>query len=174
MRLEGRSIRLRAMEPEDLERLYLWENDIEVWSVSGTTSPFSRTQLEEFILAQRQADVFRTGQLRLIVERSRDGEAIGAVDLFEVEPLHKRAGIGILIHGAENRRHGYAADTLSVVCRYAREFLGLHQIWCGIATDNEASMRLFRRAGFEPVGIKRDWLWSPEGYRDEALLQKIL
>ena len=69
MNLEGRIVRLRAVEPEDAELLYAWENDTSVWSVSGTTEPFSRAQMERFIAAQLQGgDLFRTGQLRLIVE----------------------------------------------------------------------------------------------------------
>lgn len=174
MNLEGENVRLRAVEPEDLDRLYAWENDTDVWSVSGTTVPFSRAQLEQFILAQQQADIFRTGQVRLIVETRADNRAVGAVDLFEFDPLHGRAGIGILIHGPENRQQGYASDTLAILCRYARERLGMHQLWCCVATDNEASMRLFRSAGFNLVGIKRDWLRTSDGYRDEAMLQKIL
>ncbi len=174
MNLEGESVRLRAVEPEDLDRLYAWENDTDVWSVSGTTAPFSRAQLEAFILTQQQGDIFRTGQLRLIVETRAGNRAVGAVDLFEFDPLHGRAGIGILIHGPENRRQGYASDTLAILCRYARERLALHQLWCCIATNNEASMRLFRSAGFTLIGIKRDWLRTPDGYSDEAMLQKIL
>ena len=174
MNLEGESVRLRAVEPEDLDRLYAWENDTDVWSVSGTTAPFSRAQLEAFILTQQQGDIFRTGQLRLIVETRAGNRAVGAVDLFEFDPLHGRAGIGILIHGPENRRQGYASDTLAILCRYARKRLALHQLWCCIATDNEASMRLYRSAGFTPIGIKRDWPRTPDGYSDEAMLQKIL
>ena len=69
MNLEGRIVRLRAVEPEDAELLYAWENDTSVWSVSGTTEPFSRAQMERFIAAQLQGgDLIRTGQLRLIVE----------------------------------------------------------------------------------------------------------
>ena len=35
MTLEGRRIRLRAVEPQDAEVLYAWENDPAVWAVSG-------------------------------------------------------------------------------------------------------------------------------------------
>ena len=48
------------------------------------------------------------------------------------------------------------------------------QLWCNVGTDNAASLGLFRRTGFVPAGIKRQWLWTPEGYRDEMLMQKIL
>ena len=63
---------------------------------------------------------------------------------------------------------------METACRYAREVLNLHQLWCNVGADNEASLRLFRSAGFAEVGVKRDWLWRPDGYGDEILLQKIL
>ena len=87
MNLEGRIVRLRAVEPEDAELLYAWENDTSVWSVSGTTEPFSRAQMERFIAAQLQGgDLFRTGQLRLIVETRAEARPVGIADLFESTP----------------------------------------------------------------------------------------
>ena len=68
MNLEGRIVRLRAVEPADAEMLYDWENDTSVWSVSGTTEPFSRAQMEAFVAAQQQGDLFRTVQSWLIAE----------------------------------------------------------------------------------------------------------
>lgn len=199
MTLEGELIRLRAVEPEDAERLYRWENDPAVWAVSGTTEPFSREQIRQFIERQLQGgDLFRTGQLRLMIEtrgasegageacKNREGageetgaasqpsRTVGTVDLFEYDPLHGRAGLGILIYGPENLRRGYARDAVETLCRYARERLRMHQLWCSVTADNTASLELFRKAGFIEAGTRRDWLWSPEGYLDEILFQKIL
>ena len=175
MTLQGQRIRLRAVEPEDAEVLYRWENDPAVWSVSGTTEPFSRAQIEHFVERQLKGeDLFRTGQLRLMIEVSERSRTIGTVDLFEYDPLHGRAGLGILIYDAEERGRGYAADAVETLCRYAREKLRMHQLWCNVGADNEASLGLFRKLGFREVGTKRDWLWTPEGYRDEILFQKIL
>lgn len=242
MTLEGRRIRLRAVEPQDAEVLYAWENDPAVWAVSGTTEPFSREQIERFIDRQLQGgDLFRTGQLRLMIETrgaeekastgasegacgETDGEAdreacngacgeageeprgkacneadeetgertceeadgvtckreaapcrtIGTVDLFEYDPLHGRAGLGILIYDPRDRRLGYARDAVETLCEYARNRLRMHQLWCCIGEGNTASRMLFRELGFREVGTKRDWLWSPEGYQNEILLQKIL
>jgi diamine N-acetyltransferase len=42
-------IRLRAMEPEDLELLYQIENDREVWNVGVTNVPYSRYVLRTYI-----------------------------------------------------------------------------------------------------------------------------
>jgi len=41
-------ITLRPLEPEDIELLYAWENDMELWEMSNTKTPFSR-----YILAIR-------------------------------------------------------------------------------------------------------------------------
>lgn len=169
--------------------MYRWENDPSIWRVSGTATPFSRHTLERFIEEQR-FDIFQTRQQRLIIETldripdghesrsegsaSNESRAVGALDLFELDVLNGRAGIGILIYPAEARGKGYAADAVAVVCRYAHETLRLHQLWCNVGATNEASLALFRGAGFIEVGVKRDWLWTPDGYTDEILLQKIL
>ena len=93
---------------------------------------------------------------------------------LEAEDVDLRAGIGILIHGAGDRGRGFASDALDVLCRYAHDTLRAHQLWCNVGADNEASLRLFRSAGFTEIGIKRDWLWRPDGYHDEVMLQKML
>ncbi len=171
--LEGKTIRLRAVEPADIDTMYRWENDPSVWRVSGTTAPFSRAMLERFLEEQRY-DIFQSRQLRLIIETLADNRPVGTLDLFEFDPLACRAGLGILIHSSEDRGCGYAADTLAVLSEYARQTLRLHQLWCDVGTENVASLALFRHAGFTEVGIKRDWQWSPEGYTDEIMMQKIL
>ena len=172
MNLEGRTTRLRALEPGDIDLMYAWENDTAVWSASGTLAPFSRHTLERFIQEQ-QFDIFQTRQQRLFIE-TLGGIPVGALDFFELDPINRRAGIGILIHDDALRGKGYASDAVETACRYAREVLNLHQLWCNVGADNEASLRLFRSAGFAEVGVKRDWLWRPDGYGDEILLQKIL
>jgi len=91
MSLEGELTRLRALEAEDVDLLYVWENDPAVWGVSGTLAPFSRHTLRRFLDEQR-FDLYAARQLRLVVE-TLDGRAVGLVDLFEFEPVDLRAGI---------------------------------------------------------------------------------
>lgn len=171
--LAGTHVRLRALEPADVELLYLWENDPSVWRVSGTTAPFSRHMLERFIEEQRY-DLFETRQQRLVIERLTDAQAIGTLDLFDFDPFNRRAGIGILIYASADRRHGYASEALALTCNYVRQSVGMHQIWCNIIPDNAPSLALFRSAGFTEAGLKRDWNFSPDGFSDELMMQKIL
>ena len=124
MNLEGRTTRLRALEPGDIDLMYAWENDTAVWSVSGTLAPFSRHTLERFIQEQ-QFDIFQTRQQRLVIE-TLGGIPVGALDFFELDPINRRTGIGILIHDDALRGKGYASDAVETACRYAREVLNLH------------------------------------------------
>lgn len=172
MNLEGTICRLRAVEPDDVEAMYRWENDPQVWGVSGTTAPFSRHMLARFV-EQQQLDICQTRQLRLIIE-TRQGEAVGAVDLFDYDPWNGRAGVGILVHQKQHRGRGYASDALAILMTYCRSTLNLHQLWCNVSADNTASLRLFRNAGFTEAGIKREWQRTANGYADELLMQRIL
>ena len=81
MNIEGRICRLRALEPSDLDVMYGWENDTDVWRVSGTLAPFSRHVLSRLI-DEQQFDIYATRQMRLVIE-SLNGTAVGAVDMFE-------------------------------------------------------------------------------------------
>lgn len=60
-------IRLRALEPEDLELLYQWENESSYWIISNTVSPFSKYTLKRY-MENSHKSIYETGQLRLMVE----------------------------------------------------------------------------------------------------------
>ena len=171
MNIEGRICRLRALEPSDLDVMYGWENDTDVWRVSGTLAPFSRHVLSRLI-EEQQFDIYATRQLRLVVE-SREGEAVGAVDLFEFDPQNLRAGVGVII-SPEYRHRGYGLDALNTLESYARKVLHLNQLWCSVTEDNLASQQLFLRAGFTECGRRKQWILTESGALDEILYQKIL
>ncbi len=165
-------IALRPLEPADVDLLYQWENNIEIWNVSNTRSPFSKYVLSEYI-KQSTRDIYESKQLRLIILDENE-EPVGALDLFDFDPYHMRAGIGILIHRVENRNHGYASDSLAAIFGYAAEVLGLKQLYANIAAGNLKSIHLFEKAGFERIGTKKSWLKTFSGWEDEIMFQKML
>ena len=163
---------LRALEPDDLEFLYELENDPSIWGVSDTLAPVSRQALREY-LTHAAADFYVVRQLRLVITTAIGSPAVGVVDLFDYDPLHQRAGVGITIRGRE-RRHGYARQALKLLKVHAREVLRLHQIYATVGADNPASMKLFRAAGFRRVGTRRAWLRTPQGWADAVEWQCLL
>jgi diamine N-acetyltransferase len=170
--LENNTISLRAPEPEDLDLLYIWENEPSIWQVSGTLSPFSKFILKQY-LEHAGKDIYEIKQLRLMIQLKNNHRPVGAVDLFEFDPHHRRVGIGILIAEPSDRRQGYAREALETMITYCFEVLHLHQVFCNISAENSASIKLFKEAGFKECGRKKDWLFDGNSYQDELLFQKI-
>lgn len=170
--LQYGKITLRPLEPTDIELLYQWENNLEIWEVSNTKTPFSKHILAHYLM-EAAKDIYETKQLRLIIQ-NENSEAVGAIDLFDFEPYHQRAGVGILIHNKQDRNKGYASDALQAFSVYAFEVLGLKQLYANITLDNQNSIQLFEKLGFEKAGVKKDWIKTLSGWKDEAFFQKIL
>ncbi len=166
------SITLRALELSDVDMLYQWENDISFWQVSNTLTPYSRHVLEQYVL-NAHLDIYSTKQLRLIIELIKGNKSIGCIDLFDFDPRHKRAGVGILIADKMEQGNGYASAALSLLINYAFNKLNLNQLFCNITADNESSLKLFAKHGFKQVGLKKEWINEGGIWKDEYFLQLL-
>jgi diamine N-acetyltransferase len=163
-------IYFRSPEPEDLELLYLWENDQEIWKVSQTHAPYSKNTLSQFISSPQ--DIYVNKQLRLMICLEKTNEIIGCVDWFDYDIRNNRSGIGILI-SREFRGKGLGRKSLKKALEYAKNHLLLHQIYCDIPEYNTTSIKLFESLGFSLSGTKRHWLKEPKGYVDVRFYQLI-
>ncbi len=170
--LQGDTIYLRALEPEDLDFIYRIENDEALWEMSTTQTPYSRFLIRQYLENAHQ-DIYEAKQLRLVICTRDTDTSIGLIDLFEYNPAHHRAGIGILIVGEEDRKRGYGAEALTLLVRYSFAHLHLHQLYANITVDNMPSIRLFEGEGFQKIGVKKDWNLVGGAYKDELLYQLV-
>ena len=172
--LTKENIKFRAVELSDVEILLKWENDTKTWHLSNTLVPFSRFDIEQYVMNANK-DIFAVRQLRLMIELSdaKNQITVGCIDLFDFEPMHKRAGIGILID-AEYREKGLASLSLDLMTEYATKTLNLHQLYCHIEEDNKASLSLFKKKGYKETGIKEDWNYKNGKWLNEYLMQLLL
>ncbi|MES2544442.1 MAG: GNAT family protein [Bacteroidota bacterium] len=170
--LKGNNIYLRALEPNDLEFVYALENDENIWEVSNTQTPYSRFLVRQYLENAHQ-DIYEAKQLRLAICQDEDFPAIGLIDLFEFDPKNNRAGIGILIKDNANRSQGIGSESLGLLIQYAFHQLNLNQLFANIDSENEQSIRLFTKFGFEKIGIKKQWNLVNGKYKDETLYQLI-
>ena len=163
---------LRALEPTDLDVLYRWENDEELWHTSATITPFSRKQLWDYI-ENYDGDIYRHHQLRLIIEVVATNKAVGTLDLFDFDPVNNRASVGILID-KEFQGRGYGKMAMNLFESYCRRYLSINQLSATVATDNILSLKLFSALEYREVGIMKWWLKRENEYIDAILFQKKL
>ena len=110
--LKGNKVRLRAVEPEDLDLMYLVENDTELWSCGHNTVPFSYYALKQY-LSENTNDLYRDRQLRFVIETT-EGIGVGFLDFMHFDPFHLRAEVGIVVL-AEQQRRGIATEALQLL-----------------------------------------------------------
>ena len=169
--LTGSLVRLRAVEPEDLEVLYSLENDPMLWDVTNFNVPYSRYAIKRYIV-DCQNDLYIDRQLRLMIELVADGRVAGTIDLVDFSPRHAHCEVGISLL-TEFRGYGYARQALMLLCDYAFHFLQLHQLVAYIDTDNTASEILFVSCGFKRCGLLKEWWNSGSGFKDVLMMQRL-
>lgn len=167
------TISLRAPELSDVDALYLWENDRMLWPEGRTRAPLSRHQLWQYIDSY-SADPLAEGQARFMIVDDKSGKCVGAVDLFDIDAVNRRAALGIFV-APQHRRNGIALRAVRLIAGYCHIELGLHQLWATTAASNTASRRLFENAGFTVAGRLRSWVRvSPSSYSDAYIMQLLL
>ena len=170
MFIKNDTITLRPAEPEDAEQIYQWENDRDHWRVSGTHTPYSRFQIEQFLLGDN--DLQAQKQLRLMIDLTGSGATVGCIDIFDYDAINQRAGLGILIDKAF-RQQGYAKAALALCIEYLFKDVMLHQVYCSIDENNTESQQLFESLGFVFCGRRKEWIKTEDRYSDVFEYQLI-
>lgn len=169
--MKGKLVYLRAPEPEDVDFIFDIENNTNFWKASDTLIPFSRFEIETFIFENKH-DIFTEKQLRLIICSLFDEKPLGIIDLFDYQPNHKRAGVGIII--SENQQEkGFAKDALSVLEDYAKNILALNQLYCHIHSNNLKSIHLFEGNDFGLQGKLLQWEFHDGKFEDVLIYQRL-
>ena len=164
------TLKLRALEPNDLEMVYDIENDKSLWVYSNTTSPFSRHTLKKFI-ENSHLDIIEHKQLRLVI--TDDEQSYGFIDLYDYDFINRRVGVGIIIF-KKYRSRGIGLSSLQLTENYLLEHVPIHQVYANISSKNKESISLFEKSGFVNIGLKKDWIFYNNKFNDELLFQKIL
>ena len=161
---------LRKIEPSDLPFLYQWENDAMMWADSDTHNPLSRHDLHQYI-ENTTGDIYRDGQLRLIVERRDERgevrEILGCIDLFDFDARNRKAAIGMYI-APEARGQGVGKQAVKLLLDYAFGFLHLRMVYAIISVHNTACSHIYEQMNFTPSSLLVNW--TLEG--DAILWQK--
>ncbi len=173
MLLSNQRIRLRAPEPEDLDILYKWENDTQMWEYGSATAPYSRLALRQYLSEAQCCDIYQSKQLRLMIDTQEAApKTVGAVDLFDFDPLNRRVAVGIVIDDAHHRK-GYACDAMQLTAEYAFNHLNMKQIYAFVATDNTSSYKMLQKLGYVQAGTLKAWKHIAGEFRDAYIMQLI-
>jgi len=165
---EGPNIRLRALEPEDLERYQSFDEDSEM-ARSGWWIPFPRSSyagkqwIEKAALEDGQDDAFR------FTIEAKDHGVVGSINTDSCERRNGTFKYGIAI-GRNYWGRGYAKEAIRLVLRYYFEELRYQKVTVHIYAFNERSIKLHESLGFQHEGRLRRMIYTDGEYHDEILM----
>ena len=166
--LDGKLVRLRAMEPEDLEDALRWVNDREVtlW-LTSLRYPMALKDEQKW-LDGAPANSFADG-VRLAIE-TKDGKHIGGINLHRTNPEDRKAGLGIMIGEKDHWSNGYGTDAVLTLLKLAFDEMNLHRVWLQVFPDNERAIACYLKCGFREEGRLRQEVFQDGRYYDVIVM----
>lgn len=149
-------VKLRAPEPEDLDTLYLIENDVRLWNDGVTFAPVSRKQLWDYI-STYDGNIYASGQLRMVIESKSDGMIFGMIDLYDYDRINQRAYVGITV-AERYRSKGIGTSVISLLKEYCKKELGIYLLAAVVRADNTPSIKVFEKNDFSVTGRMPGWI----------------
>jgi diamine N-acetyltransferase len=158
--LQGRRVRLRAVERADLPAFVQWFNDPVIQRRLARVEPLSLAEEERWFeaLQRSKADVVYA----VVVA---DG-LVGTCGLHRIDWRHRCAELGIVIGDDAYRGQGHGSDAVRTLVDHAFGNLGLHRIELEVLADNEPARRCYERLGFVDEGVRREARYIDGGFKD--------
>ena len=165
---------LRAVEVEDKDKIFYWENDCDNWLVGANYRWLSKYSVEEYIADSQTKDVLSCSQMRLMLKLNlkQKNQAIGCIDLYDIDARNSRAGVGFFVE-KEYRNQGFATLALKKMELYCKNILNLHQIHAQVPSNNVVCNKIFQSLEYNLTGTLQDWLKQYNNYTDVNCYQKI-
>jgi RimJ/RimL family protein N-acetyltransferase len=162
------TVSLKPFETKHLERTRMWTNDADLATLVGRTRPINDQEHREWFASLHKS----TTNVHFAVETSEE-EHIGHIWLHDIDTLHRRAEIRVVIGETAATGHGYGTEAISLIRDYAFQRLNLHKVYAYVVSINPRARRAFEKAGFELEGTLKQDRWSINRYIDVYLLAAL-
>lgn len=169
--LETERLLLRPLSRHDLEFVFRHFSDPEVNRYLLDEEPVTTREQAQAII-----DFYslpgRKSYNRWVIVRKVDARPVGTCGYHQWQTTHQRAEIGYDLEKA-SWRQGIMSEALGAMLPYGFEKMRLHRVEALVYTENDASIRLLERLGFQKEGILRQYFRRGENYYDHWLLSLL-
>jgi RimJ/RimL family protein N-acetyltransferase len=167
--LEGKLIRLRPMELEDVENFYKWFNDEEVKQYLGMRYFLSRAAESEWVKSHSNS-ALSYSNVGFSIETLADGRHIGSIGFSETGPEDRKATVGISIGAKELWDKGYGTDAMLTLLRFAFFEMNLHRVMLHVDERNARAQASYKKVGFVEEGRLRQDRFARGRYWDTVVM----
>lgn len=164
--LEGKLVRLRAIEPTDVDRAYAWINDREVTRTLMARYPYSRVWEDKWLSDNAAQPNGYQHDVRLAIEDKASGTHIGLMGLHRVSSEDRHADLGIMIGDKSFWSAGFGTDAMLTMLRFAFDQMNLNKVKLGVFDFNARAQAVYRKCGFVDEGRAREEYFQDGAYHD--------
>jgi len=162
--LEGRLVRLRAVEKGDLPVFVKWINDPEVIEYLQFEPPMS---IEDEVTWYHH---MISGKDRAFAIETLDGRLIGNIGIIGLDWRNRKTDLGIMIGEKDCWSRGFGTDAILLMLRYLFEELGLDRVGLYADVGNHRGIRCYEKCGFVREGVVRHYRFKDGQYIDSVLM----
>ncbi len=162
--LKGKSIILRGITRNDLERLCEFNNDLEVELAGGGDPPYPQSL--ERLQAEFDADAAKGGRNGMQFAIEADGKFIGQCALFRLDEVAQTCELGIAIGDKSYWGRGYGSDAIRTLLEYAFRLRNIRKVSLTVNGTNTRAIHAYQKCGFQEEGRLREHVWSNGAYVD--------
>lgn len=170
--LTGASIVLRAPAREDYGSWRRLREEsrsfLEPWEPVWTHDELDRTGWRRRLSRNREDMAHGVATAFLIFHRD-DGDLLGGISIGNIRHgVAESANIGYWM-GEKHAGKGIMVEAVKLVCAHAFSALALHRVEAACIPDNNRSIRVLEKAGFQREGLLRSYLRINGEWRDHYL-----
>lgn len=156
LELSGFKVCLREFSEEHLhdKSYWNWLRDLQVIETINRIEYMMPMRFESIVAYVNKLWNSQTDAFFAIIEKS-ENRFVGTLRLANINWRLGSAEVGIMIGDRSAWNQGLAKDSVSVVCKYAFEKLGLRRLTGGTPEPNIAMRKCFERLGFKEEGRLR-------------------
>ncbi len=165
--IEGKKIRIRAIEKTDIDEIMNWINDPEVKSNLLMRYPVSQYQEEKWIESALGGDSQRN---KTFAFETKDGTYLGGIGLHQIDWENSHAEVGIVIGKKEYWNKGYGTDAMMAMLDFAFNQMNLHRVYLRVFEFNHRGIKSYEKCGFKKEGVLRHDRYREGRYYDTIMM----
>lgn len=162
---------LKKLTPEVYKELFEGGDDAAITEFFGFTSDEALEREKENYA--KGIATYNRSFINFLLEEKETGKVIGSCGFHTWYPKHHRAEIGYSLYDDVHKRKGYMAEALEAILRYGFVEATLHRVEALIAEENEASLKLLLKFGFQYEGRLRQH-YNVNGVMEDSIMYALL
>lgn len=168
--VHGNNISLRPFERRHLSKTLRWANTPELTYLMDRAFPISDMEHEVWFSKLHEQ---KQNLIYFAIETNEGNQHIGNIWLWNINWLHRKAEISIVIGNATNHGKGIGTEAINLVTVYSFERLNLHKVYAHVLAINPRARQAFEKAGFVLEGTLKEDRWSQSHFIDVYYLARI-